>query len=103
MKQGFDRLKIRISLKLLQDWVKSKGGDKIGQVRFGKQRPVIWFIDPNKPRPTELKDVARLYLQPYWNEQDFDTNNYYHLDYEQRQQKDGIAKLDQVSHTKGFF
>jgi len=103
LKQGFDRLKIRISLKLLQDWVKSKGGDKIGQVRFGKQRPVIWFIDPNKPRPTELKDVARLYLQPYWNEQDFDTNNYYHLDYEQRQQKDGIAKLDQVSHTKGFF
>ena len=103
LQKGFERLKIRVSLKLLQDWVKSKGGDKIGQIRFGKQRPVIWYIDPNKPRPTELKDIARYYLEPYWPSGEFDTDNYYHLDYVQRRQKDGLAKLDEVSHTKTFF
>ena len=84
----------------MQDWIKSKGGDKIGQIRFGKHRPVIWYIDPNTPRPTELKDVARHYLEPYTPAGEYDTNNFYHLDYEQRQKIDGLSKLDKVSQKE---
>tara|TARA_R110002110_G_scaffold83410_1_gene216469 strand:- start:295 stop:2586 length:2292 start_codon:yes stop_codon:yes gene_type:complete len=100
LKRGFAKLGIKLSLKILQDWIKSKGGDKIGQIRFGKHRPVIWYIDPNTPRPTELKDVARHYLEPYTPAGEYDTNNFYHLDYEQRQKIDGLSKLDKVSQKE---
>jgi hypothetical protein len=101
LRSCFAKLGIKFSTRVIQDWIKKRGGKKLCQVRFGKHRPVIWTMEPNKPTPTEPKDIAKMYLQPYW-ESPFDPNNIYFLTLEDRRTKDGFNAID-VSQTKHHF
>ena len=61
----YDRYREDISKKAVMDWLRDvKGAERVGQIHFGKERPIIYALDPNRPRPAELKDIAKMYMKP---------------------------------------